>query len=435
MNEVTKIHLGRQAFTISVDAHHQLKSYLEAISKQVDDKDVLEEIEMRMAELLSEHGVDTNKVIIPSDVEFLKSQLGNPKDFKEDEEETTSSSSKQSESKRLYRDIDNAMIAGVSSGLAQYFGIDVLLIRILFVVAVLATFGWGILLYIVLWLLVPEAKTSSERLQMAGKPVNVDSLKEIVGRADVKGAASRAHDTLADPINSLFRFLLKLVGILFIVSGLSIIFGLIAGETYAFVNNNSIVQNNVSPIGFREHLLLHIASLVAALIAVFVILFGIAMFRRKWPIRNWVTGILVGILFIGLAVGGALSGNVYPNIRDRYNANTHSTVQTVAPFNALNINADDAMINFQTANTYSVGTSYYGHPDLSNLKISVHNKTLIIDGSQFNWHRNCNSICIPSTYNLSLTIYSPDADQLANQFYESPGVPDATFSPKPVLQP
>jgi len=221
MNEVTKIHLGRQAFTIAVDAHHELKTYLEAIKKQVGDKDVVDEIELRMAELLTEHGINANKVILSGDVDFLKTQLGNPNDFKEDASETPAEPTKTSESKRLFRDTDNAMLAGVAAGLSKYFGIDVLLIRILFVIAVIATFGWGILLYILLWLLVPEAKTSSERLQMAGKAVNVDSLKEIVGRADVKGAAHRANASLAEPINSLFRFVLKVIGLFFILSGLS----------------------------------------------------------------------------------------------------------------------------------------------------------------------------------------------------------------------
>jgi phage shock protein PspC (stress-responsive transcriptional regulator) len=430
MNEVTKIHLGHQAFTISVDAHHELKTYLEAIKKQVDDKDVVEEIELRMAELLIEHGVNTNKVILPSDVDFLKAQLGNPKDFKEDESENSISASKQSEVKRLFRDTDNAIIAGVASGLAQYFGIDVLLIRILFIVLVLITFGGGILLYIALWLLVPEAKTSSDRLQMAGKPVNVASLKEIVERADVKGAARRTNATLAGPINNLFRFLLKLVGLLFILTGLSVFFGLIATETYMLVNRGAWVKYNIFPIGFRENLLFDIALVVVALIALFIIIFGIAIFRRKWPIRTWVTGILVGLVFIGIAVGGALAGDVYPNIRDRYNANVHNSIRSLTPFSALSITGPVANINYQASNKYSVSFTYYDRPDLAEVKTMVQNKTLIIDSTQFDWRRNCQTICIPNTYNLAITIYSPDVSQFANQDGYVPAKP-----PMPVYQP
>jgi len=208
---VTKIHLGRQAFTISVDAHHELRSYLDAIKKQVVDKGVVDEIELRMAELLTEHGLNANQVILPDDVDFLKEQLGNPNDFKDEEDEAHTTSDKQADNKRLFRDTDNAMIAGVAAGLAQYFGVMSNWYGYCSSIAVLVTFGWGILLYIVLWLLVPEAKTSSERLQMAGKPVNVDSLKEIVGRADIKVQPHRANASLVGPINALFRFILKLL--------------------------------------------------------------------------------------------------------------------------------------------------------------------------------------------------------------------------------
>jgi translation elongation factor EF-Tu-like GTPase len=86
MNEVTKIHLGRQAFTIANDAHKELRNYLAAIKDQVSNKDVMEEVELRMAELLAEHGISGDKVILPQDVDFLKSQLGNPTDFNDDSE-------------------------------------------------------------------------------------------------------------------------------------------------------------------------------------------------------------------------------------------------------------------------------------------------------------------------------------------------------------
>jgi phage shock protein PspC (stress-responsive transcriptional regulator) len=435
MNEVTKIHLGRQAFTISIDAYHELKSYLEAIKKQVDEdeQDVVDEIELRMAELLTERGIHANKVILPGDVDFLKAQLGNPKDFKEDGDETPPTASQQSSSKRLFRNTNNAMIAGVASGLAEYFGIDVLFIRILFVIGVLITFGWGILLYIVLWLLVPEAKTSSDRLQMAGKPVNVDSLKEIAERADVKGAAHRAHTTLSGPINNLFRFILKLIGLFFVLSGLSILFGLITTVTYILVNHATWQQDNIFPIGLREHLLLYIAMIVAGLIALLIILIGIAIFRRKWPIRTWVTGTLVGVVFIGLAVGGALTGDVYPNIRDRYNANVHTSFRQLRPFSALNVDGPEQNINFQTSNTYSVSLNYYGHPDLGTVKTTVQNETLTVDSTQFDWHRNCQTICIPSTYNLMITIYAPNAEQLANELDSAPVMP--AMPPVPVYKP
>jgi phage shock protein PspC (stress-responsive transcriptional regulator) len=436
MNEVTKIHLGRQAFTISVDAHHVLKSYLEAIRKQVGDKDVVDEIELRMAELLTEHGLNANKVILPGDVDFLKEQLGNPTDFKEDGDETDAPGpNHKSDSKRLFRDTDNAMIAGVAAGLAEYFGLDVLLVRILFVIATLITVGWGILLYIVLWLLVPETKTSSDRLLMAGKPVTIDGLKEVVERADVKGAARRVNATIAGPINRLFRIVLKVVGLLFILSGLSALFGLVAAETYILLHSGAWLQDNIFPIGLREHLLLDIAMAVVALFALFDILFGIAIFRRKWPIRTWITGMLIGLIFIGLAIGGALVADIYPNVRDRYNANVHTTVRFTQPFTAVNATGLNIDINYIPSDKYYVSLNYYDHPNLAAIKTTVNNGTLLIDTSQFNWQRNCQAICIPRGYNMIITVYSPDALQLINQAGNAVPAPLPPLSPKPMYQP
>ena len=163
--------------------------------------------------------------------------------------------------------------------------------------------------------------------------------------------------------------------------------------------------------------------MVIGLIAVFVILFGIAIFQRKWPIRSWITGVLVGLIFIGLAIGGALAGDIYPSIRDHYNANLHTTTYSIKPFTTVNANNANVDINYVTANKYYVALNYYGHPDLATVKTSVTNGTLLIDTSQFNEHRNCQTLCIPNTYNLSLTIYSPNAVELENQSNDGPPAP------------
>lgn len=422
MNEVTRIHLGRQPFTIAAEAHSALRNYLDAIKKQVGDKDVVDEVEMRMAELLAERGIKGEKVVLIKDVDYLKKQLGNPKDFKETDDEAEIDD-KPTDAKRLFRDTDNAMVAGVAAGLSKYFGIDVLFIRILLVLSVFI-WGWGILLYIVLWLLVPEAKTSSDRLQMMGKAVNVDSLKEVVERADVKGAARRANKSLAGPINSAFRFVLRLVGIVFVLAGLGALFALIAAESYILVHNGSFLQDNIFPVGLREHLLLGIAMAVAGLIAIFIVLFGVAMFRRKWPIRTWITGMLIGLIFIGLAAGGALAADVVPTVRDRYNANIHTTTRSVQPFTTVNILGKNADINYQVSDKYSVSLKYFDNPDISKIKTTVSNGVLLIDSQQFDWHRHCHTLCLPDTYDMRITISSPNPPSM-----NFPDRPDKPFFP------
>ena len=426
MNEVTKIHLGRQAFTISVAAQKELRAYLDAITKQVDDADVADEVELRMAELLSERGVTGDKVILPVDVKYLKLQLGDPQDFKEDDEPAKPSAHSSSE-RRLFRDPQEAWVAGVASGLAAYFGLDVLLIRILFVIG---SFAWGssILVYIVLWLLVPEAKTSSDRLQMVGKPITVDSLKEVMERADVKGAAHRANDTLAGPagrvrdvINDIFRLIVKIIGVGLTLFGLMILVGLAFAGIYLLVHGN-IIYDNLFPIGFKEHLLVYLGTFVATMIGIFIILFFMAVFRRKWPIRGWITGVLVGLTTIGLVGSAALAADIAPRVRDRYNANFNTLVKNVQPFTTVD-EIGSATVTTQVSDRYYVAIRYYIKSDPSQIKVSVNNGTLLVDASQYQLDRQCPSLCIPNHFDLDITIYSPNPSQIS--YPES-------MSPKPI---
>src|SRR5690348_1418792 len=106
MNEVTAIHLGRQPFTISVAAHKALQTYLHDIEKHAG-KDVAEEVELRMAELLTERGVTGEKVVLEKDIDYLKEQLGSPTDFSEDEDnkaDKKADNDANGRSKRMYRD-------------------------------------------------------------------------------------------------------------------------------------------------------------------------------------------------------------------------------------------------------------------------------------------------------------------------------------------
>jgi len=414
MNEVTKIHLGRQPFNISVAAHKQLRSYLDAIEKQVADKDVLEEVETRMAELLTERGIKGDKVILAQDVEYLKEQLGNPKDFNENS--GGEAEDQAPEGKRLFRDTDNAMLAGVASGLARFFGVDVWLIRILFIVGTIA-WGGSLLVYGVLWLLVPEAKSPSEKLQMQGKSVTLDNLKEVVERADVKGAASRANKTLAGPINQIFAFIVRLVGIGFVIIGLSLLLSLLAAGLYLIFHGN-VIMDNIFPVGVKEQLLVYLGFFVIGMILLFIILIGMAIYRRKWPIRGWLTGVLVGLTFITLVAGSALAADAAPRIRDRYNGNFYTQIRNVQPFiNVNTVSAGVVSVKIVPSDKYYVSLHYYKGGNPEQVKTTVKNGTLTIDSRQYVWDRHCASFCLPNVYNMDVIVYTPNPPQ---PFYPDP---------------
>ena len=133
MKEVTRMHLAKTPYSVEVDAKKALEGYLAAIEKTMRaEPEVMREIETRMVELLAERGVAKDGVISLDDVNALKTQMGDPKEFSENGE-TRESSNETVESpsdmhrksqKRLMRDTQQGVLSGVCSGLAAYFGID-----------------------------------------------------------------------------------------------------------------------------------------------------------------------------------------------------------------------------------------------------------------------------------------------------------------------
>jgi phage shock protein PspC (stress-responsive transcriptional regulator) len=244
MKKTLSIHLGRQLFVIEEDAYDRLQSYLKkleaSLANETGSNEIVEDIEMRFAELLMIYLGETRQVVIIGDIEKAISSLGEPEEITEEAEQPKSTfQSKTQDSngnKRMYRDMDNAVLGGVSSGLAAYLSIDPVIVRIFFVI--FGFMAFGIPLYIILWIIVPNANTPSERLQMKGKPVNIDTLKEEFEKTasrlkdDTINAANRFRNNnqhLTNQASKAFRFIGKIVGVFFIGGALIwlIIFSLV----------------------------------------------------------------------------------------------------------------------------------------------------------------------------------------------------------------
>lgn len=319
MNEITTVHIGRQPFKVSVDAYKELEDYLNAIKRQVSaQKDVVEEVELRMAELLRERGIGEDRVIVSEDVDFLKQQLGKPGDFKDEAEarETYETSDETETPRRLYRDTEHALIGGVAAGLAAYFHIDVVIVRILFLIALFSG-GWGLLVYLCMFVIVPEAKTPSERLQMHGKPVTVDSIKEVIDRADVKGAATRAGNTASRAVNIALKVFAILVGIVLAAAGGAVLLAELTLETYLLVHGVQVNSELAFPVGGQEIFLLACVCTVLAVFGLLVLLAGTALLRRKWSLPGWATIVLVSLFFASAGVGAATAADIAPQLSER----------------------------------------------------------------------------------------------------------------------
>jgi len=275
MNKTININLGGFFFHIDETAYLKLKRYLESISKSLSDdpqgkNEIIADIEARISELLSEKITDARQVVNDQDIEDIIKIMGQPEDYADVDdtfaEKSYSYQSTSTSTKKLFRDGEDKFLGGVASGLAHYLDVDTIWVRL----GLLALFifgGFGFLLYIILWILLPEAKTTAEKLQMEGTPVNIDNIERKIREEfnnvseNLKDAANKASDkikegaseisekmnrtfsgkatknnglqdlinTIATIIQSIFKIIGKIIGIFIIFISAAVILSLIIG--------------------------------------------------------------------------------------------------------------------------------------------------------------------------------------------------------------
>lgn len=192
MKEITRIHLAKTPYEIEINAKKDLEKYLAEIEKNMQaDADAMREIEARMVEILAERGVKSDGVVAADDVAAIKQTLGGSEEFAGDEVTPSKRAESIDGDKKLMRDIDNAWVGGVGSGVAAYFGVDVLIVRAIILVLMIVSFGTFLFVYLLLWLLVPPAKTAADKLRMRGRQVTLESLKDTSSASDGRTAAGR----------------------------------------------------------------------------------------------------------------------------------------------------------------------------------------------------------------------------------------------------
>jgi phage shock protein PspC (stress-responsive transcriptional regulator) len=203
MNKTININLGGIFFHIDEIAYQKLKLYLDAIRRSLSDDpqgrdEILNDIELRIGELLSERITNDRMVINDSDIDEITKIMGRPEDYSVDEElfEDEPKYRTSTSSKKLFRDSDDKFLGGVCSGLAHYFGMDVIWMRLLWLV-LFFFFGTGFLIYILLWILIPQAETTAEKLQMKGEPVNISNIERKI-REEFQDVSSRVKSGVND---------------------------------------------------------------------------------------------------------------------------------------------------------------------------------------------------------------------------------------------
>lgn len=363
MKKNITINLFGTLYAIDEDACQLLETYLNNMKNYFSRRDggdeIADDIEHRVAELFSELREKGVEAVTIEHVRDIISRIGNPEqmdnetddspaDANAPESEGTSANADAAAdnatvrknkkgffSRKLYRDPDDKMIAGVMSGLCHYFGAnDPLPWRILLVILAIFSLMTVSVIYLALWAIVPEAVTAEERLQLHGQPVNPTTLNEELMRAadkaqqfvkspSVQNSARSFLGTLGQILLFCIKLLLFLILIPLGIAGIVFTIILIIGT---FVGWNLLVDSGVVGEVFRQAMQANPAiefylwlGCIAGWIAICLSLFGLLRSmlvkspERRLSVTSRVTLIIAfvfslatSITFLSLA-GGQLS--------------------------------------------------------------------------------------------------------------------------------
>ncbi|KRO83900.1 MAG: hypothetical protein ABR87_05350 [Cryomorphaceae bacterium BACL7 MAG-121220-bin83] len=190
MKKTIDIHLGGLLFHLDEDAYDRIFAYLEAVKQRLKNEEgydeMLRDIESRLAELFFASLHPGKQVISIHEVTSAMETLGRPEDFSENSHQnepiadtTEASVSSGKAMKRLFRDVENGFVGGVSGGLGSYFQLDPIIFRVLFLVLFFGS-GIGLIAYFILWVAIPGAKSTAQKLAMRGEEVNIENIKKSV---------------------------------------------------------------------------------------------------------------------------------------------------------------------------------------------------------------------------------------------------------------
>ncbi|WP_372774807.1 PspC domain-containing protein [Mangrovibacterium sp.] len=240
MKKTFTINISGSVFHIDEDAYEKLQNYLHMLTghfgSDADGREILQDIEARIAELFSKRMEEEDKDVVNDGwVDEVIARMGKPEDFLEAEGEDMEEQGKTNEAgtgqhrtrRRMYRDPDHRVLGGVSSGMGAYFNIDPVMLRVINVILFFVTGGTWAFVYLVLWIAVPKAKTTAQRLEMRGQEATVSniekSIKEEVREVKESYDRFRSSDSYNKGRESVSRFgeivynvmkvLLKVVGV------------------------------------------------------------------------------------------------------------------------------------------------------------------------------------------------------------------------------
>lgn len=319
MKPTIRVSIGGLAFNVEEDAYNVIDSYLHVLRTHFKDNaessEIIADIESRLSELLQMRINSNDGVVSIEDAQEVIKIMGNPKDFEDDAPSSSdngdsnnagegSSASKMNDlqnllKKRLFRDVDNKFLGGVCSGLSHYFRIDVVAVRLIFVGIFFLFFFLDhiapacmsvVFLYIILWIVMPAARTFRQRLSMTG---TVSSIESIEDRSQEPVRKYRGSG-----INTLINVLLNIVvGVVAVITFFTFV-GIIAGLIWLLVDSdilgfsNYLVLFGYNTINFKVALFLALLLPVAGLFGLMIKILVRSSFTTKTLI-SFIIGLVI----------------------------------------------------------------------------------------------------------------------------------------------
>ncbi len=309
MKKTLTINLNGKVFNIDTDAYKLLDSYISSLNayfaKDIGKKEIIDDFEGRIQEIFLAKKPNKNDVIDIINVQEMIKVIGNPNEFDTDQTSNATQEGatlsdetpKHKKAKRLYRNPNDKILTGVCSGIAAFFNIDPLIIRALFILFTFIALGTTIILYILLWILVPEANTAEEQLAMCGEPINIENISRVVSE-NAKSVYNKAN-------NGIIPTIIKLItAALFIIIGIPIIFLLAILTIVVIVFTFSFFA------AFYPNLiaLSTIASILTLGIPLVAITYGIARAIFKWRPMQKTLKLTLTIMWIVALIGSIVIG-------------------------------------------------------------------------------------------------------------------------------
>lgn len=376
MRETLNVSISGIRFIINSDAYQILRTYLDKIeatyAKEADGKEIIADIEARIAELLLSKQSDTTKVINKEFVEDVVNCLGEP----EGEAGEASIENEPKENaprfeRRLYRWSDGALLGGVLNGLSAYFNIDVTAFRILFVLFfVLGCWTGGelvaalLIAYFVMWIIVPRAKTARQKMEMRGNPVTASSIENSIKdeinsvytnpkNAKIASVFSNILFIIGRIIKGFILFIAAIVGVTF----LCLILAAFAGFVY-MLTDIPLVEMCVET---NPYIALSIALVAISIPLLFIVYLIIkTLLNIKW--KRSLLVVLLSLWAVSWLVAAVLFAKEMARFKENFFEIKTTTI--VNPASALYINTStDAVMMLENVLSDRCDIKYYAETD------------------------------------------------------------------------